>query len=288
MPGHAAVGVDDDLAPRETGVGPRPPDLEQAGRVDQDLHVLGVQIGRDEWVDDVLDQVGLEQGLDVDVGLVLRGHDDRLQAGRAAVAVADGDLDLAVRPQIRDDPCLANLRQAVGEAVAQPDRHRHQIRVLAAGEAEHHPLVAGPLGIDLVARLAALILVRVRNTAIDVRRLLLDRDRDAAGLAVEPDLGARVADVGDGAANHRGDVHVGGGGYLPRDHDQARRDERLARDPSEGIVRQDRVQHRVGDLVGHLVGMTLGHRLRREQRQLVVGHGRHPNPTPRGPSGSQV
>ena len=60
-----------------------------------------------------------------------------------AVLVLDGDLGLAVRAQVRQLAGLADLGQPARHPVGERDRQRHQLGRLAAGEAEHHPLVAG-------------------------------------------------------------------------------------------------------------------------------------------------
>ena len=114
-----------------------------------------------------------------------------------AVLVLEGHLGLAVRPQVGQLAGLAHLGQAPGHPVGQGDRQRHQLGRLAAGEAEHHPLVAG----------AELVAVDAHR---DVGRLLLDADQDAAGLVVEAVVGPGVADVADRLADDRLEIGVGG------------------------------------------------------------------------------
>ena len=60
-----------------------------------------------------------------------------------AVLVDDAHLGLAVGAQVVEHALLAHLGQPAGEAVREPDRHRHEVVGLVAGVAEHHPLVAG-------------------------------------------------------------------------------------------------------------------------------------------------
>ena len=99
-------------------------------------------VGRDRRQDDRLDDV-LAEPLGADVGVVLGGDDDRPHPLRDAVLVLDGDLGLAVRAEVRQLAGLADLGEPAGHAVGERDRQRHQLRRLAAGEPEHHPLVAG-------------------------------------------------------------------------------------------------------------------------------------------------
>ena len=269
--GGAAVGVDDDLAPGEAGVGVGPAEHEAAGGVGQQLVLVVGELLGQQRVDHVLPQVGLEQGLDVEAGLVLAGDEHRLQADGPAVLVLERDLGLAVGPQVGQHARLAHLGQPLGQPVGQPDRQRHEVFGLVAGVAEHHPLVAGALGADLVLAAGALAhLVGGGDALADVGRLLVDGGDDPARVAVEA---VRLPVVADGAhrlADDLGDVDVGPGGDLARHHDQAGGEQRLARHPSGGVLGQDGVEDGVGDLVGHLVGMAFGDRLRGER---VVPHG---------------
>jgi hypothetical protein len=154
VPGHAAVGVDDDLAAGQAGVAHRSAEDELAGRVDQQPHVGGVE-GRQvdsarHRAEHLLADVGVEQAVDVDVGGVLAGDDDGVQPHRLVAVVLDGDLRLAVRAQVREHARLADLGQPPGQPVGQRDRQRHQLGRLVGGVAEHQALVAGALPGDLV------------------------------------------------------------------------------------------------------------------------------------------
>ena len=228
----AAVGVHDDLAAGEAGVGLRAADLEAARGVHQDAHVRGVELGElaQHGVDDLGLDVGLQQRLDVDLFAVLGADQHGVDAHGLAVLVLDRDLGLAVGPQIRHDARLADVGQSPGQPVGHGDGHRHELVGVAAGEAEHHALVAGAELVEVVVGVALTMLEGVVHAARDVGRLLLDGGHHAAGLAVEPELRVRVADVDDRAAHDARDVHPRLGGDLADDEGEAGRDERLARD----------------------------------------------------------
>ena len=127
-----------------------PPMHEAAGRVDEDLVVVvGELLGHDR-ADDVLDEVGriiVSRSMPslcwVEMSTVSSAH-------RLAVLVLEGDLGLAVGAQVGHRAGLAHLGQALGQAVRQVDRQRHEHVGLVAGVAEHHPLVAGALLVELV------------------------------------------------------------------------------------------------------------------------------------------
>jgi hypothetical protein len=142
---HAAVGVDDDLAPGETGVGVRATEFEGARGVDPDgVVVVGELLGNDR-PDHVLDQVGLDHRITIDTRRVLGRHEHRGEPHRSPGVVVERHLGLAVGAQVGHDVGLAHLGEALGHAMSEPDRDRHQILGLVARVAEHHPLVAGAL-----------------------------------------------------------------------------------------------------------------------------------------------
>jgi hypothetical protein len=247
---RAAVGVHDDLAAGEPGVAHRPACHEPAGRVDVVDDLVGIdERRRHHGLDHVLDDVVADLVL-ADVVGVLARHDDGLDAHGPAILVAHAHLALAVGAEVRQRAVAPDVAEPLDEPVAEHDRQRHQRLRLAAGVPEHEPLVAGAF------------LVHAHG---DVGRLLVDRGDDAAGVAVEPVGGADVADVADRPAHQLRHVHVAGRGDLARHDHEARRQQRLARHAAPGVLRENRVEHRVGNLVGDLVGVPLSHRLRREQ-----------------------
>src|SRR5690606_7611559 len=208
--GHAAIGVDDDLAPGQAAVAHRAADHELAGRVDVELGVLVQQLGRQGVLDDQLHD-GLFQVVLADVRVVLGGQHHGIDADHLAAVVTAGDLGLGVRAQPGQQAGLAGLGLALDQAVAEDDRRRHQHIGLVAGVAEHQALVAGAL----VFRLGAV------DTLVDVRGLLANDVDDAAGGAVETDVRAGVANVADHLAGDLFQVDPGAGGHFAGDDGDA-------------------------------------------------------------------
>ena len=256
----AAVGVDDDLAAGEAAVAVRAADLELAGRVDVHGDAVVPPLAEDR-LDDVLDDLGLQlllAGRAVPRGVMLRGEDDGVDPLRREAVVLDGDLALGVRAQALDDALLAHVRLALHELVRERDGERHELRRLAAGEAEHHALVARALAVDAHG---------------DVRALAAEHHAHAAALPVEALERVVVAGLAHRGAHDVGDVHGGLGGHLAGDDREARGHQRLARHAAHRVLREDRVEDRVADLVGELVGVAHRDGLAGEQVALVVhGH----------------
>ena len=284
VPSRAAVGVDDDLAPGEPGVAHRPAEHELARRVHVDevavreQALLVVQVRRQDRPQNALDDVRLDQVLGADPVGVLRRDEDPLDLDRPLRAVlvdlvADGHLRLAVRAEVGQVAGLPHLGEPLADLVREHDRQRHQLGRLARRVAEHHPLVArAELVQRIVVARVVLHLVRGVDALGDVRRLLVDRDDDAAGDGVEAPLRVRVADLLELRARGPRDVDVRLRRDLAGDDDEPGRDQRLAGDPPVDVVAKDGVEHRVRDLVGDLVRVTLGDGLGCEEK-LARSHG---------------
>src|SRR5680860_1210113 len=89
-------------------------------------HASGVDsvqtIKPDLWRHVVLPEVGPDRLLGVDAGGVLGGDQQLLDPHRAALGVADGDLGLAVRPQVVERAVLAYRGEPLAHRLAEPVR----------------------------------------------------------------------------------------------------------------------------------------------------------------------
>ena len=121
------------------------------------------------WAD-----VRLEHAVERDVLGVLAGDDHGVERHGAVAVVRDGDLGLAVGAQVGQHAALADRGEALGQAVRQEDRQRHQLGGVVAGVAEHQALVAGALLVERVDAAGAALEGGV-DALGDVRALLADR-----------------------------------------------------------------------------------------------------------------
>src|SRR3954447_18642746 len=116
--GHAAVGIDDDLAPGQAGVAYWAADDEAPGRVDEEVLaqlLRVVELLRQDRLDDVLPEIVRDERLGA---LLVLGRDEELlDLDRAAVLIADRDLRLAVGAEVVDRLGLADRGQALGKLV---------------------------------------------------------------------------------------------------------------------------------------------------------------------------
>ena len=261
MGGAAAVGVHDDLPAGEPGVALGAAHHEAAGGVDIDLGVVVHQAGGDGGPDDKVDDVAADL-VQLHLGAVLGGDHHRVDAqGAVLLIVLHRDLGLSVGAQIVHQALLADLGQAAGQLLSQRDGEGHILLGLVTGVAEHHALVAGAV-VQAVILYALLHLQAFVHAQGDVGGLLIDGGDHGTGVTIKAELGAVIPDVPHHIPGHPGDVHIAVGGDLAHHMDQAGGHRGLAGHTGHGVLLQDGVQHRVGDLVADLVGMPLGHRFR--------------------------
>jgi hypothetical protein len=260
--GHAAVGIDDDLASGQTAVTHRATDDELAGGVDVVLGAGMQQLGRDHVLDDGLHH-RLAQVFLGDLRIVLGGQHNGIDTDHLAVLVAAGDLGLGVRAQPVQGTVLAHLGLALDQTVGEGDGRGHQHAGLVAGIAEHQTLVAGALILGLLPV----------HTLGDIRGLLADDVDHATGIGVVADLGGGVADILDHLAHQILQVDPGAGGDFPADDRHAGLDHGFAGHTGQLVLGENGVEHGVGDLISQFVRMAFGYRFGREDAVFTHGSG---------------
>ena len=177
-----------------------------------------------------------------------------MNAVRRAVAVVfDRDLTLGVGAKEFQLAAFAHLGVLLDQPMGETNRQRHQRSRFVAGEAEHHPLVAGPAQVHAHGDVGRLLVEMAFNLAGVGREA--HRRIDVAGLPNR--VPNQPLDVGGRERSPRGD--------LPGHHYPVGGDQRLARHPARRISTEAMIQNRVADLVRHLVRMAHGNRFAREQ-----------------------
>eukprot|EP01137_Pigoraptor_chileana_P029047 Opistho-2@13734 len=261
----AAVGVDDDLAAGQAAIALRAADDEAAGRIDQVLGVLQPFLGQhrlDDLLDHRLDERGLHLAAVAHFGAVLAGQHDGVDAVWLAVHITHGHLALGVGAEEGQAAVLAQLGLALDQAVGVIDRRGHQFGRLVAGVAEHQALVAGA-DVQVVVR-------GMVDALGNVVALLVVGHQHRATLVVDAVFGVVVADALDRVARHLDVIHMGVGGDLAGQHDQASIGQRFGGHAGAGVLREDSVENRVRDLIRDLVGMAFGDGFRSKEK--IVRH----------------
>ena len=147
--GHAAVGVDDDLAASETGVAHRATDDEVAGRVDQRAIVAGVEVdGVEDRVDDVAADVRVSMLSRLTWALCCVDSTTVSIFTGIVLVIGDGDLRL---PSGRRQGTVPSCGPRSGSASRCASEIGSGItRRVVAGVPEHQALVAGALPVERV------------------------------------------------------------------------------------------------------------------------------------------
>ena len=138
--------------------------------------------------------------------------------------------------------------------MCQVESQRHVVFRFVAGVAEHHSLVAGPL----------FFLVFAVNATVDVLRLFVDGEQNAARFAVEFVFALVVADTVDYTASRVHHVDVGFRFYFTGNYNLSRSHERFARNFRFRVISKQFVEDGVRDLIRHFVWVSFRHRFRCE------------------------
>lgn len=193
------------------------------------------QVCGNNLLDDLLQDL-LAELLGGDLLSVLSGHDNRVDTERdcstAIFLVLNGDLSLRVGTEPREDARAASNSHRFVQAVGENERERHVLRRLVRCIAEHDTLVTGT---DVLER-------AVVKSLGDIRRLLLDRDKNVTGLVVESLRGVVIPDLLDGFTDNLLVVDLPLRGNFTEDHDHAGFGGSLASDLREGVLCQTGIE----------------------------------------------
>lgn len=242
------VGVNNDLTASQTGIALGTTDDELAGGLEMVDGVLE-EVLRNDGLDDVLHE-GLAEVLGLDLLGVLDGDDDGVDAEGSERAIGlllvlDGDLGLGVRAEPAEGAIAAEVGHAAVELVGEHNGHGHHLGSLVRGIAEHDTLVTSTNVLN-VERL-------LDQTLRDIGRLLLDGNKDVAGLVVEALVRVVIADLLDSITDDLLVVQVGLGGDLTEHHDHTSLGGGLTGDLGEGVLSKARIQDGIRDLIANLV-----------------------------------
>src|SRR5207253_7738578 len=127
----AAVGVDDNLTASQTRVALRSAGHKPSGGIDVVFGLVVEQITRHSVSDNVLANLSAKLLVRY-FRRVLRRDNDSIDAERAAIAIFDRDLGLAVRSKIGKLAGLPNFRESLRQPMRKLNRQRHQLRRLIA------------------------------------------------------------------------------------------------------------------------------------------------------------
>ena len=243
----AAVGIHDNLAPRQPRIAIRPADDELAGRVHEQLVVARHPALGQHGFHHIPHQLA-DFGLLHVLRMLGRYHDGR-RTYRFAIAILQTHLAFCIRQNPRESTTAAAFGKLMQNPVRVKQRRRHQLRRVAAGETEHNPLIA-----------RAFVLIRTGIDALrDIGGLLVYMVEHAHRVPAEALL--RVADILHYFAHdffHPPVRHRIRAAIFAGDGDMVGGGERLNRRPRLGVFGKAGIDDGVGHLVADFVWVALG------------------------------
>ena len=141
--------------------------------------------------------------------------------------------------------------------MCQRNRQRHVVVRFVGSIAEHHALVASADGIELIC-IAFLLFQGVIDAHGDIRRLFVQGDEDAAGIAVKAVFSAGITDIADRFADDVRNIDVARRRDFADDVYHAGRYQGFASNAGVFIFCKNGIQNAVRNLVGHFIGMAFG------------------------------
>ena len=198
--GHAAVGVDDDLAAGEARVADRAADDEAGRSGSRGSSCAACARRRGRAAGSARRRAPRGRPGSATRRPPCAGSRSAASRSPPAGRRGSGRRPASCRPGAGTGRCPRGgpIGEAVRELVRERDRQRHELVGLVARVAEHHALVAGAGDVErvVVGRVGAR-LVRLVDALGDVGRLLVDRVDDGAGVGGEAEVGVGVADLAD-------------------------------------------------------------------------------------------
>ena len=150
MTTHATVCIDDNFTSGESGVGMWATQYEFASWVDEDVVIVIEELRRNNWANDLLDEVGTNDRVAIGFCGVLSGNEHCFQPNRLAVFVVESDLGFTVWTQVWNCPRLTHFGEALCHAMCEPNRKWHEVVGFVTCITKHHSLVASTLTIQNV------------------------------------------------------------------------------------------------------------------------------------------
>ena len=184
---------------------------------------------------------------------MLMTDDDRIDSDGLVSLVLNRHLTFCVGTKPANRLVFPQPGSAAQQFVRVHNRRGHQFGSFVAGKAEHHALIARALQAFEFRKPAPL------NALVDVGTLRVNHIQHCHGIAVQPVIGIRVADIPRHIAGNFLKIHRAFRNQLAANQHQPRGRKRFARNMAFGILRKARVQNGIGNLITQFVGVTFAY-----------------------------
>ncbi|SAJ15092.1 Uncharacterised protein [Enterobacter hormaechei] len=242
---HAAVGIYDDFTTGQTAVTHWAADNEASGWVDEEFGRRAQPFSWQNRLDDLFHHRFL-QGFLVNIFSMLRGKNHGINADDFPVVILEGHLAFRIRTQPRQGAVFTHFSLTLHQTVCVSHRRWHQHVGFVGRVAEHQALVARAL----FQRIGTV------NALVDVRGLFADSAQYGAGVGIKAHIRMYITDLTHRVTGDLFDINPCAGGDLTANQNHAGFDIGFTRYARLWILREDRIQHRIGDLVSNFIRMS--------------------------------
>lgn len=244
---YLPIGVNNDLTTGQTSITLGSTNDETARGLDVVGGVLEELSGDDRVNNVLLD--GLAKVLSGDIIRVLDRDNNSVNTlsneGTVLVLVLNGDLSLGVRAQPTEGTVATEISHLSVQLVSKHDGEGHELRSLISGITKHDTLVTSTNILNVEGLLD--------KTLSDIRGLLLNGDKNVAGLVIETLGGVIITNLLDGVTDDLLVVKLSLGGDFTEDHDHTSLGSSFTGNLGKGILGQASIENSIRDLIANLV-----------------------------------
>ena len=196
------------------------------------------KVSRDDLLDNLLLDF-LSELLSGDFLSVLSGNDNSVDTERnhstTVLLVLNSDLGLGIGSEPREGAGATSDSHSSVQLVGKHDSEGHELLGLVGGITEHDTLVTGTNALEGT----------VVETLSNIRGLLLNSDKNVAGLVVEALGGVVITNLLNGLTDDLLVVDLGLGGNFTKDHDHTGLGRSLASNLGERILSQASIELKI-------------------------------------------
>ena len=241
----------------------RSSDHETACGIDEKLRILIHHVGRDHRFKHIFADILMNLLLGYLFAVLCGKHHCIQTAGLSVLVVLYRHLRFSIGTQVGQRAVLADLRELAHQLMCQRNGIGHILRRLIRSITEHHTLVPGSDRLDLVLRHQMLLgLQRFVYAHGNIRRLLVNGRDNRAVICVKAIFPAVISDFSDRITDNLLNVHIALRRNLAHYQHHAGGRGSLTGYAAHGVLLQQSVQNRVGNLVADFVRMAFGNRFR--------------------------
>ena len=257
MTGHAAVSINYNFTSGKAAVALRAADNKTSGRVDVIFGFVIKHFCRYNRFYNKFHNIAANL-FQSNFRSMLRGNNNRINAYGFAIVIFNGYLGFSVRAQVRQNAGFAHFCKAAGKFMCQRNRQRHIFRCFVSGITEHHALVTGAYFVFI--GLAFFCFQRFINAKRNIRRLFVNGNQNAAGIAVKAIFSAVITDIDNGFARDFRNINIAARRNFADNMNLPGCNYGFAGNTAMRVLCQNSIKHSIRNLIGNFIRMPFRNR----------------------------